>query len=114
MCVRVPQRRLEGHLRGRERRSALRLNPTTPGCSPWAPKSQKAGPVTGRAGGAAPTFRALAVLLGGTFSFCEGRSTGDLPLRSGGANRKSQLSARRSAVTFSSLGISRLILERQE
>lgn len=60
------------------------------------------------------TFRALAMLLGGTFSFCDGRSTGDLPLRSGGANRKSQLSARRSAVTFSSLGISRLILERQE
>lgn len=56
------------------------------------------------------TFIALAMLLGGTFSFCDRRRTDDLPVSSGGENRKSQFSVFLPPVTFSSLKICRLIL----
>ena len=59
------------------------------------------------------TFTALAVLFGGTFSFCDRRRTDDLPVSSGGENRKLQFSVLLSPVTFSSLKICRLILEKQ-
>ena len=56
------------------------------------------------------TFTVLAVLFGDTFSFCDRRRTDDLPVSSGGENRKSQFSVLLSPVTFSSLKICRLIL----
>lgn len=56
------------------------------------------------------TFIARAVLLGGTFSFCDIRRTDDLPVTSGGENRKPQFSVLLSPVTFSSLKICTLIL----
>lgn len=99
--VRVPPGRLEGHLGEGGGRGLL---------------SAGLGQARGRHGvgsGQALAFVALAVLLGGTFSFWDGRSTGDLPLRSGGADRKPQLSARLSAAAFSSPGSSRLILQRR-
>lgn len=60
------------------------------------------------------TFIALAVLLGGTFSFCDRRRTDDLPVSSSGENRKSQFSVLLSPVTFSSLKTCRLILKSRE
>lgn len=59
------------------------------------------------------TFVALAVLLGGTFSFWDSRRTDDLPVSSSGENRKSQFSVLLSPVTFSSLKTCRLILGKQ-
>lgn len=60
------------------------------------------------------TFIARAVLLGGTFSFCDIRRTDDLPVTSGGENRKPQFSVLLSPVTFSSLKICTLILPATE
>lgn len=63
-----------------------------------------------RAGVWKVTFVALAGLLGGTFSFWERRRTEDLPVTSGGENRKSQFSGLLLPATFSSVKICRLIL----
>ena len=72
------------------------------------------GPTADRAQGPSVlTFTALAVLFGGTFSFCDRRRTDDLPVSSGGENRKSQFSVLLSPVTFPSLKMCRLILEKQ-
>lgn len=59
------------------------------------------------------TFMLLQTLLGGIFSFCEGRRMEGRPVGSGGVNRKSHDSAVISFGRFSSFTACRLILERK-
>lgn len=123
MCLWVPQRCLKSYLLGRGEHlfndSGLNCHP----CWQAAPCYLSKSPGTQTQGDLTDTqtfprhntlaFIALAVLLGGTFSFCDRRRTVDLPVSSGGKNRKSQFSVLLSPVTFLSLKICRLILERQ-
>lgn len=59
------------------------------------------------------TFMLLLTLLGGIFSFCEGRRMEGLPVGWGGVNRKSHDSAIMSFGRFSSFTACRFILERK-